>query len=846
MGDVAQVRSDEFVAWTGGEPLANWSARKNAATVTTHETPNQLRADSVTAAQKSFIFRSTGLLDKFKETDDLKVFSEAVWEHMVDTGMDSIAYLPDPADATKMLNVVTYHSRFTLDNGRTAEATLFASSYDSYDKSNAKCAKKYLLDSLDKALATQVRQRITDSDLFATVWLQMVQSVTSVSIERFDDTKRTLKARRPQSYSGQNIIALSTDFLDDAVQLETAGVYDHNLTLAMVKSFLTAGGDDNESFRFPLRVLKTKLDEALLHIRFMAKKDADAHIITEKLTFRDICRIAESEYKLQKDRGEWPPARNTKDGKAPPRGYGAINNMEAATGDPPTLTRAEVLNLIAQGQKNRNDNNKGNGNGCFNCGDPDHYARNCPKRKAYRPANSKKQSRGSPWKKQKPKAGEPETVHKHGKTFHWCETCGRWTASHGTKDHKGKKGNDGEKHGKDNGANEANLAAIPHPYCFTLEVERGPQGIQRINKHVRGGNDHRCCGGRCHRNSPEDRKHPAPPNPRNKWYLGLIMSLIGGIMLGTLAHKLVPDVSPIVTMAGVVLKAANVFLRHHYLLAPLLWVATTALLVMQPSNLFNQSDSEPPLPKLTRQQARRMRKYTKRAMKNKRRPTTPSIRTCGLHKKYPIKLRSRGHFVNRRPLTLTERVALQENERQQDAMVDAVRKAKLERQRRWTPQHQQQYDACVQRSAHNMRMCDSWTRRKPPQPRNRIKPNRQRLVTACMPYRHQWTHRRQGMELEAASRLARNVQLFCTVTSPEGSSKRDLLRIAMQAPQKFRHTLPKESTFPVIWDSGASVCISPDRDDFVGTYSSPPSWMKLKGLAEGLKIEGIGHVALGV
>ena len=46
----------------------------------------------------------------------------------------------------------------------------------------------------------------------------------------------------------------------------------------------------------------------------------------------------------------------------------------------------------------------------------------------------------------------------------------------------------------------------------------------------------------------------------------------------------------------------------------------------------------------------------------------------------------------------------------------------------------------------------------------------------------------------------------------------------------------------MIVDSGASVCISHDRRDFVGPITKPGVITKLQGIAKGLKIEGQGHV----
>jgi hypothetical protein len=66
--------------------------------------------------------------------------------------------------------------------------------------------------------------------------------------------------------------------------------------------------------------------------------------------------------------------------------------------------------------------------------------------------------------------------------------------------------------------------------------------------------------------------------------------------------------------------------------------------------------------------------------------------------------------------------------------------------------------------------------------------------------------------------------------------------MALQAPTKFLSSIGKEKVSKVIWDSGASVSISHCKSDFVGDLNPPPIFVKLKGLAKGLKIEGMGYV----
>jgi hypothetical protein len=54
--------------------------------------------------------------------------------------------------------------------------------------------------------------------------------------------------------------------------------------------------------------------------------------------------------------------------------------------------------------------------------------------------------------------------------------------------------------------------------------------------------------------------------------------------------------------------------------------------------------------------------------------------------------------------------------------------------------------------------------------------------------------------------------------------------------------MTKEAQFCLIWNSGASVTVTPHRSDFVGHYSKPPISIRLKGLAKGLNIAGQGHM----
>jgi hypothetical protein len=98
----------------------------------------------ITASQKGHNHRQTGLSPKFNRAGDLATFEHQVWQHLIDTGMDTIAYVPDPGIPTTMVNCVKGHGRYTVDSVRKMiEPQLLR--YDSLDLANDREAKTFLL-----------------------------------------------------------------------------------------------------------------------------------------------------------------------------------------------------------------------------------------------------------------------------------------------------------------------------------------------------------------------------------------------------------------------------------------------------------------------------------------------------------------------------------------------------------------------------------------------------------------------------------------------------------------------------------------------------------------------------
>jgi hypothetical protein len=161
--------------------------------------PNQLRPVHAGASQNDYNYRRTGMATLFSPTSSLVDFQKAVWDHLTDCGMDRIAYLPDPENELLMTNVIKSHSCYTIQTAK-ALSTKQLTLYDKYDKSYDRPAIKFVLLLLLPALTSKIKEEAEDSDSFHIVWLQLLKTIESTSIERFEDLKATIKARNPSEH----------------------------------------------------------------------------------------------------------------------------------------------------------------------------------------------------------------------------------------------------------------------------------------------------------------------------------------------------------------------------------------------------------------------------------------------------------------------------------------------------------------------------------------------------------------------------------------------------------------------------------------------------------------------
>lgn len=434
IGVLEAICPDKYIARSNGIPDHLWT---HAARFLP-ETPGQQRP---IYNDKLYEVRTQGLKEKFSKKEKLKEFERKLVTHFQNYGLYAITHVPDMVDRKKMVSILSNHGRFNSIKAVQTQAEVQLLSYDNYDRSNDRDAIQFLLNSLNDTLEEDLAERMEDNDCFPVVFMRLIDIIRSSSIVRLEDLKKQLREIVASNYAGENITSMVRDILNLAKELDAAGQYDHTLTHAITENLLAAGGENNEKYRYKLRQKDEALDDALRAIGFMDKSAADKFMKDQNLTFKDICNVAEKAYRVQADRNKWPPACVRPDSKAPPRAYGNLAATEVQT----------QLNALIQQQRGSGGKAKPD-DVCLNCGKKGHWARDCKSGKKQAKGknngggkkgkpNNKNQALTNNWKKVPPDQGEPETKTMRGKTWHWCAHCGRWSTTHGTKDHTGPKSN---------------------------------------------------------------------------------------------------------------------------------------------------------------------------------------------------------------------------------------------------------------------------------------------------------------------------------------------------------------------------------------------------------------------
>ena len=448
-GDVTLVGSDQWNAWTGGKPRADWSGLEDPTPARIE--PQRYRPTSITAQQKCEVFRTKGLQPKFAKDGNLVQFQKHFMKHLVKNGLDTVSYVQNPRDPSKVVSVVDHHSLFSREQGIAAgEAAELH--FDAYDHSNSENAATFLLNSVDASLVTQIEEGCAPTDNFVTHWMHLMHAIRSVSLDRFNAIKVRFAKRDVRQFEGEDIEAAATQYLQDYQELHSAAEFDFNLLSKLLETLCLAAGG-SEDFKYPLRAIISKLDQTLLDTRHMTYEERTREFVAQGVDIRSILDIAKSQYRKMKDRGLWPATRSNQDTRGLSQNYGRAMKAELDH-----IKQLMANALVQYGGGSGGNSRDKSSDRCLNCNEVGHWARDCPhpkKPKGRKPFNSRdKSQRNNPGKKKgsggkrgngsrsskppPPKEGESEIIFIEGIKYYWCATCKRWTRSHGTDTHRGK------------------------------------------------------------------------------------------------------------------------------------------------------------------------------------------------------------------------------------------------------------------------------------------------------------------------------------------------------------------------------------------------------------------------
>ena len=373
MGGILQTDKDTYVAVVGGKPNPSWTGLESPMD-TSKVNAYQHRPTSTTASGKGQSRREEGQKTVFVEgTSDLPTFIYHMDRHLVANGMDTIAYLTDPADNTRTTNCVTDYPRFTTST--TAKMIVGREAlYDSYDKKNDDEAIQYLLNSLDGKLAKKLIAAC-QGKLFVEYFAEFIAIVRRATADQVKLLKERIQALKPAKYPGENLDDFCLDLKVLVDELIGCDAYDHNLTKDICIALVEAGGRGPlvELFHYQINAFHLELSKELEATALMDGRTAMAHMTTKHLLPSDLMSLALKEYRAIYNANKWAPAVNSKHlSGAPP----LVNLVPQ-----PSNKIQGFANALIQAMSRGSDTTPPSKSekGCHHCGEVGHYKAACPK-----------------------------------------------------------------------------------------------------------------------------------------------------------------------------------------------------------------------------------------------------------------------------------------------------------------------------------------------------------------------------------------------------------------------------------------------------------------------------------
>ena len=203
-----------------------------------------------------------------------------------------------------------------------------------------------------------------------TIHSLLIHYLVTTNSETFDDLKQKIKDITPQQYPGQNIKTMAGDYLKHAETLTNGGYFETSLILNMVDGFLCASKDEKGTFHFTMNGIRKQVADLQQRTIFMTKQDQLDEYSKAMLSPTDVCLEAVKEYTALDNKNKWEPSKLPKDRHTPASqnaNLAAINTLIASLSDRQHGTNNSSTSTTTNSSRR-----------CYNCGDPNHMAKECP------------------------------------------------------------------------------------------------------------------------------------------------------------------------------------------------------------------------------------------------------------------------------------------------------------------------------------------------------------------------------------------------------------------------------------------------------------------------------------
>ena len=426
----------EWFIIAGGKPLADWSGLDPTEDQVSRS-PLQIRQVSQKTRSADYKNRIAPMAIKFKQGMNLREFMEEVATHNDEHGLSTWHYLHDPSDTTKMLSVISSYTKFIDDVEDTVERALKLSSehYDEFDLENSKAGATYLINSLDPEFKSYIKIMMVANEEhnFICVWVRILSKVLSNSSKSVEQTKARIRSLLPSSFEKEDISKWHKSLIVQIESLQSSNSYDQSLTEAILEN-AAQHCSVKDGFNFFIYQLLHKLKPVLKRVKHNHDLIAqEREMVRHQLDIKTILRCVVGRYTELKSDGNWPPAKLPTDRHALRQkgAYLAITDQSVVKD-----IAKEVAANLALSQNPTKPKKKGS---CHNCGDPDHWANECPhplKRKdGLRGKKLKPSYRKPGWVRTPPTQGGKETRKWGQTTYYWCAKCRSWNLTHSTAEH---------------------------------------------------------------------------------------------------------------------------------------------------------------------------------------------------------------------------------------------------------------------------------------------------------------------------------------------------------------------------------------------------------------------------